>query len=123
MILSSLWLMRQAYDRDISLNASMIQLVQLTRKHIFRIGSGVVWNNHFDKITLTSIMCFQSHFLERIKTADGQEEKLPNDVVMHILEFVMDDILSNVIVEGLRYATECAVVGHGDILSTQDKMK
>lgn len=123
LVLSSLWLMKQAHDRDMSRPSSMMQLVQLTRKHIVRIGSGVVWNNHFDKIILTGIMCFQRRFLESIKTVDRNEERLPNDVIMHIIEFVMDDILSNAIAEGLRYTTESVVVGHGDILCCKDKIK
>ncbi len=110
-VMSSLWLMKQAYENDeISIPPKpIIETICITRRHISNIDCQDIWNAKFCTMIRTCLLCFRTCINEknmRLKSARATKKirkgKLPNDVSIHILEYIIDDILCEVIQEVLR---------------------
>jgi hypothetical protein len=120
-IMSSLWLMRKCYDPDMFHQKSIMETIKLTRHHISTIDSKIIWNAYFDRTVITSLLClhsclngsgsgvgFEKPYLRRNVKSPNALVPVPNDVAIYILEYIMDDILMNVIRESFRYISDFA---------------
>lgn len=105
---SSLWLMSRCHDPDHCPPKSMTEGLKLTQKHLLSIGAMDVWRDYFEKIVLTSLLSLRCCLGQSIETVGNgtNEANLPNDVVLHILEYVVDDILSETIHQGFKAVTK-----------------
>lgn len=109
-VLSSLWLMRRAYENEKSPPRPMMDTVSLTREHICNIGCHDIWNSSFCDIIYTCLLCLRYCFgNRRSQYSSSPRAKLPNDISIHILEYIMDDVLCDAIQEVLRGITFNAI--------------
>jgi len=97
----TLWLMETSYSQ-LKMNKNnflaTIPNIRFARQCLMQIGAQTVWNTEFIHLVLTVFMCIH-------RSSDSQ---VANDVALNILEFVLDDMLLDVIWEGLRYVSDCA---------------
>ena len=112
-VMSSLWLMKNCYDCNISPLKPMRALVKITRKHIFTIGRQDIWYSRFEKKVHTILLCLRFRMDKGRKKREIRSTNIPNEVAIHILEFIMDDILNDVIHNSLRITTERAIANVG----------
>ncbi len=100
---SSLWLMSRCYDPDLCPSKSMTEGVKLTKKHLVSIGAMNVWNYYFEKIVFTSLLCLRCCLVQSIEAEnETRGADLPNDILLRVLEYVIDDILSETIRKGFQ---------------------
>ena len=114
-IMSSLWLMKQAHEiQESSAKKTMMETIACSRKHIFNIGYKDIWKTQFCTIIHTCLLCLRCCINNHChQSSKSQRGKLPNDVSIHILEYIMDDLLCDVIQEVLRVIARNVIMNKG----------
>mmetsp|Transcript_21035 Transcript_21035/g.31957 ORF Transcript_21035/g.31957 Transcript_21035/m.31957 type:complete len:445 (+) Transcript_21035:579-1913(+) len=120
--MSSLWLMEQTYG-NVDTYMHDKHIIALTRSHLHKIGARSVWQREFCDNVYFFIQTirrmkgnnfplhnehphscdYASSSLERIG------ESLSNDLCLHIMEYLVDDLLSHTIEKGLKFISDGSV--------------
>uniref|UniRef100_A0A7S3QIP6 Uncharacterized protein n=1 Tax=Chaetoceros debilis TaxID=122233 RepID=A0A7S3QIP6_9STRA len=119
--MSSLWLMKQTYGKA-KRYTNEKDIIALTRSHLNQIGAIAVWRWNFCESVYFIIKCIRR--MGRITDRNclpsdlcrGRDdiswaqrvESVPNDICLCIMEYLVDDLLSHAIEEGLKFVSESA---------------
>ena len=141
--LSSLWLMEQSYSDNKIVYEHDSRIIERVRKALFDIGTMCVWRQDFcervyfiiqvirrggcDRRRRRSHHCYQGQggylfdaHLEGIATKPDPMSsmdstcRIPNEICLLIMEYLVDDLLSHTIWKALKYVSDSAASMNGE---------
>lgn len=112
--LSALWLMEKCYIRkEVRRRIDSMDDINCARGCMHQIGAGCVWNKEFCQRVYTILQSLRK--VASNQHGDG-EGSLPDEICLHILDYVVDDILSFTIWKGLMHvSTSCSAAAQARI--------
>lgn len=104
--LSALWLMEQGHSgKEVRRRLDSVEALTHARNCVLQVGAGSVWNEVFCKRVYTILLSLRQASSASSTISGNISDELPHEISLHILDFVVDDILSFSIWKSLMHVS------------------